>query len=511
MGRSGKRFGRELRIFLVLCALAFCARFFVAWDQSLWTDEVAGVLVSDRGLAGIIGIIAFFDVSPPLSYLFMRLVLFFGRSDIWLRVPFELLGALSCGLLYVLLRRLGVGFAWLAGALLAILPMHLYLSQEVRHYALSSVLSMLWMLTLIDFEDDPRRARGPFILVRLLGIFNHYYLFSLFCVDWAYLVWRRRRDVLKRLLWYQALVGIYYLPWVFALIHQIGARTYRFRVGASPVLVIKDLFSHILFFAADSPEPSLVALARADAYSSPLLLAAPFLFVLLAGAVFPSEFDRARKLLLSWLLVPVLLVALVAWRVPLYQHRYFIIVLGAFCGLLALGFGNLARLNRWVAISFGAIVVFVWSNVLLEYHLDETYHREDWRALSSYLESREPSRDVGILVYSPNAMGGLMYYYDGRMKVYEAIPSRGLGFGTYDLDLIRNRLRAISNLREIYFVDHYRHMFDPNGVVASEIEARYSKVEDFWDRYRIHGGRYVKRGSKGHEEESRAIPEAGGR
>jgi len=483
----------------------------IANGQSLWTDEVAGVLVSDHGLAGIIGIIALFDVSPPLSYLFIRLVLFFGRSDIWLRVPFELLGALACGLLFLLFRRLGMKLSWLAGALLALVPMHIYLTQEIRHYALSSVLSILWMFTLLAFEDDAKRARGTFILVRLLGIFNHYYFFLLFLVDWTYLVWRRRTDVLKRLLWYQVLVGLYYIPWTLALLHQLGARTYKFRTGVSPPLLLKDLFSHIFFYAADSPEPTVVLWSRADAYTSPLMLAAPFLFVMLAGALFASEHDRARKLVLSWLLVPILLVALVAWKVPLYQHRYFIIVLGAFCGLVALGLENLGRLNRWVALVFGALIIFTWSNVLFEYHSDRTYHREDWRGLTSYLESRQPSRYTGILTYSPNSMGGLMYYYDGRVRVYEAIPSVGIGFGTYDLDAIKNRLRAIFNLREIYFVDHYRHMFDPDSVVANGLEQRFLKVEDFWDRYRIHGGRYVRKGAEGHEGEGGDIPEARGR
>jgi len=491
------RLGKDFWIFSILCGLAFCARFFIAPGQSLWTDEIAGALMSDRGAGGIIGVVALFDVNPPLSYFFIRLALLFGRSDAWLRVPFEILGALSCGFLFLLFRRAGMKKPWLAGVLLAMMPMHIYLSQEIRHYALSSLLSILWAFTLLSFEENPKKSRGTFILVRLLGVLNHYYFFTLFFVDWAYLVWRRRKDVLKKLLWYQILVGIYFSPWLPALFHQISARTYQFRVGVAPQKLLADLVTHIFFYAADSPEPSIVAWSRTDPLSSLVLLAVPFVFVMLAGLRSFAQTERARKLAISWLVAPVFFVALLAWKVPLYQHRYFVIVLGAACGLLALGLENLSKLRRWVAIAFGGLCVFTWAVVLYEYHADSAYQRENWRAFATYLGSQPHSKRAGILTYTSDAAGPLGYYYNGEMKVLLAIPSKGFEFGKYDTDVIANRLRAIGNLDEIYFVDHYPHMFDPKGVVSSWLYRRYHKVDDFWDGFRIRGGRYVKGGKDG--------------
>lgn len=490
--RLKSKVGKSFWIFSILCVVAFCARFFVAYGQSLWTDEVAGVLTSDREAGGIIGIIALFDVNPPLSYFFIRLALLFGQKDTWLRVPFEILGALSCGLLFLLMRRASSKNSWLAGFLLAVMPMHVYLSQEVRHYALSAILSVLWMLTLLAFEENPKKARGAFILVRLLGVLNHYYFFTLFFVDWTYLLWRARRELLEKLLWYQALVGIYFLPWLPALIHQIGAKTYKFRQGVLPQSFLSDLFSHIFFYAADSPEPTIIVWSKQDILASPLLLAAPFLLAMLASLRSLPQTDRARKLVLSWLIVPTALVVLVAWKVPLYQHRYFVIILGAVCAALALGLENLSRLSRWVAVAFGALCVFCWGFVLCEYHTDSVYHREDWRALAEYLESQPATKRVGILTYTQDSTGGLAFYYGGRLTIFHAIPSKGFEFGRYDRKEINVRLRAIGNLEEIFFLDHYRHMFDPDSVVYNWLTPRYHKVEDFWEKFRIHGGRYVR-------------------
>lgn len=486
------KIGKIFWIFSILCIVAFCIRFFVARGQSLWTDEIAGVLMSNREIGGIVGVVALFDVNPPLSYFFIRLVLLIGDSDAWLRVPFEILGALSCGLLFLILRRAGMKNSWIAGFFLMAMPMHIYLSQEVRHYALSSVISILWMQTLLAFEDDPKRARGQFILVRLLGILNHYFFFFMFFVDWTYLVWRKRKAILKKLLWYQALVGVYFLPWLPALVHQIGAKTYKFRQGVSPLTFSSDLFSHMFFYAADSPEPTIVAWSKQDLFASPLILVAPFLFLLLASLRYFSETDRARKLIISWLFVPTIVVMLIAWKIPLYQHRYFVIVLGAVCAMIALGLENLGRLSKWIAVAFGVLCIFPWALVLYEYHTDGAYHREDWRALAQYLESQSHNRRAGILTYTSDSAGPLNYYYGGKMTIFQAIPSRGFEFGRYDMDEITNRLRAVGNLDEIFFIDHYRHMFDPDSIVYSWLVKRYHKVEDFWEKFRIHGGRYVK-------------------
>lgn len=153
---------------------AFVLRATTLARKSLWLDELVTLQIADRGVWDIIALR--WDPHPPLYYLFMHYWLRLGQSEVLLRLPSAVFGALSVGLLYAFVRQWGSRWTALAAAvLLAIAPMHVWYSQEARMYA----MVCLWgMASALAFSRAMRSGNGltwgAWIVVTALGLYTHY-------------------------------------------------------------------------------------------------------------------------------------------------------------------------------------------------------------------------------------------------------------------------------------------------------------------------------------------------
>jgi mannosyltransferase len=116
---------------------------------SLWIDEVyslrdAEVLSANASLR-------------PLYYLFLRAWQGVAGSDVaWLRAPSAVFGAAAVALLYVLVRRVGGrAAATLSAGTLALAASELARSQEIRMYALATLLALASVWALWRWHDRP--------------------------------------------------------------------------------------------------------------------------------------------------------------------------------------------------------------------------------------------------------------------------------------------------------------------------------------------------------------------
>jgi 4-amino-4-deoxy-L-arabinose transferase-like glycosyltransferase len=138
--------------------LALALRLFELGADSFWYDE-AGVaeVVLRPTLAGLLDGVRFHVMATPLDYLVARAFAAFGPSELTLRLPAALWGAGTVPLCYALFRRLAGPRAALWGAaLLALAPLHIRYSQELRFYAALVFFSALTTLLLLWLLDTPR-------------------------------------------------------------------------------------------------------------------------------------------------------------------------------------------------------------------------------------------------------------------------------------------------------------------------------------------------------------------
>ena len=167
-------FTRSRQSFLVGLALLTLAgvglRLFRLADQSFWIDEVSAVMTAQGPVKGIYERSALASNSLPTYFLLLKP--FVGTSRVNLEFQARLLSAIAGALAVPVF--VGVVFFWrrqrgnalLAGAFLAINPLHLWYSQEVRGYA---VMLLFGLLTLLCFELARQKRQTIWWILYLLA------------------------------------------------------------------------------------------------------------------------------------------------------------------------------------------------------------------------------------------------------------------------------------------------------------------------------------------------------
>src|SRR5207248_2336285 len=84
----------------------------------------------------------------------------FGGGEAAVRGLSVLFGIAAIAALWGAARRqLGPAYGWLAAALLAVSPLHVYFSREARNYALASLLAVPVFFALLAAQEDERQGR----------------------------------------------------------------------------------------------------------------------------------------------------------------------------------------------------------------------------------------------------------------------------------------------------------------------------------------------------------------
>lgn len=221
--------GRRLPV-AALLLLAFALRTHRIGEQRVWWDEGWSVWVARFSPLEILRQTGH-DVHPPLYFELLHVWrALSGDSEAALRLSAAVLGVLTVALTYTLGRRMARGTlspAWanavgLSAALfLTVSRFAIAWSQEIRMYALASLLAVLsvWAARRV-WERDRRRDAALYVLTTAAGLYTLYLFAPVWmAVNIAWLwVWRgaadRRREFL-RWVGLQLLVLMLILPWLW--------------------------------------------------------------------------------------------------------------------------------------------------------------------------------------------------------------------------------------------------------------------------------------------------------
>ena len=168
-----------LLFLILLLILAAGLRFYQLNVNGLWVDEIFTALIAspDKTLAEVIS--AALDTplpTPPLWFIishgFMKVL---GVSDTVVRLPAVIAGVLGVWAIYLVGKTLfDQRVGWSAAVLLALSPMHLYISREARYYAPITLFSLLTIYFLHQgLTHRQKKWWVGFTLATLCNIYIH--------------------------------------------------------------------------------------------------------------------------------------------------------------------------------------------------------------------------------------------------------------------------------------------------------------------------------------------------
>ena len=409
-------------LLLAVILLSFALRLYRLDWQSLWWDEVKTIERGSVALPDMMVDLLAKRHHLPFYFVVMKIWLQIGQSAFIARTFSMFWGVISVALIYQLGRRAfnrQVGL--LVAFLLAINPFHIWYSQEARMYMLlmsTIIAAHLFLLCLL--RQDIWFYWVGYMLTMLTAVYTH--LFALLIIVAHYIFFALHFRFLKPLflkwLGYTAVVGALFAIWGVILLQTGGLKE------ATPPWIVgtswSDLFLTLLAFSAGRT----IDPAQAIYYLVPLVYLVGLLVIIFnrkqialpERPVEPQQYQTfATRLLLIWLITPLLLTFFVSFswpgrmrQVSLYTDRYLIIVLPALLVLATQGLIQLGqKMPHFLLLALGAIILGTIPGLYNNYFQPQ-YGREGWQEAVDYLAANALDTD---LIWSQNDHQVPLNYY----------------------------------------------------------------------------------------------------
>ncbi|NIN65090.1 MAG: hypothetical protein GTO63_10385 [Anaerolineae bacterium] len=413
------------RLMLPILLLAFLLRVAYLDAQSLWWDEAFSVTISSMDLSSLLDAALDDRVHPPLYYLVLRFWLSLGQSEFVLRALSAVTGVLAVACMFPMAsvvgdRRLGV----MSALALAICPLHIWYSQEVRMYSLSIFLTLMANYFFLRLLRDRRLTNWlGYGISMLLAMYTHYLTLFVILAQMTYLTLtrQRHRTLLREWLLCMLIVGLLCTPWFIAIFLSGGF--YQASISWIQPVAPEDLFWTIYSFGlgfTSNPSNPFNILAG-------LLLTGILAYVsvrLLLGKIVVQHRNKLWFVWL-WLMLPLMLVFLISldWPLPqkrsIYVDRFLTPLLPALVILTGYGVTQVFGRKRLLGVLTIVALLLPLGVSSGSLYLNSEYHRDQWRQAISAIKENAQGGD--ILLVRPHHYVPL-YYYDLQELPWYTVP-----------------------------------------------------------------------------------------
>lgn len=305
---------------VAVVVLALVVRFNGITVPAIWLDEAFSVLLA-RYEPSQIWFITARDVHPPLYYLILHYwMILFGDGVLSVRS----LGAIAdVGTVLLSIKLISLvatrRATWIAGLLLALLPILVRYSQEARMYTLLSFWLMSATVALVCWVKDIGKTRFPvfYVLLMTAAFYTHYLAALCVLVHWFYWWWGRPGIFLTALptrswILANAAIVVGFLPWLPHFIDQWADKP-----AWMPPVTVQAVVSLVWQFIVMNGWGS----------QSLYLRAIPLVLVVACAAVLIWK-DRSQHrymgLVLGYFFIPAVVLVLLALFGPIFVPRYLI-------------------------------------------------------------------------------------------------------------------------------------------------------------------------------------------
>jgi mannosyltransferase len=414
VGRKITNYGIAL---LAIVLVGVFLRVYHLGTTSIWGDEAVSIWFGRLNVSQMVQATAG-DVHPPLYYFLLHYwMMFFGTSEVAVRLLSVLFGVLAIPMIYVVGRQLFDEEVGLVGALiLALSSFNIAYSQETRMYTLMvllTLLSMYFFLRLLQ-RSNPVLLAGYVLSTTLLAYTHIYGLFvviaqNIYVVS-LLLLSKHCTFRLKHWAVLQAIVVALFAPWIGVLMRQAAAIESGYWIPRPTINTIVETFHSYSNYAGDSAGSftplyifigfSIFSLLTYKKVRGSLDWKAPqqtlksFLWEVRIQDAVPVY------LLAVWLLTINLIPFVISlFATPIYLLRYTIAASAAFYLLVAKGIRNIN--NRYAKVAVIVLIALLCSTSL------QTYYGS-WQ-----VQPRE-----AINVVNNNAKSGDLVIYSPTVDVY---------------------------------------------------------------------------------------------
>lgn len=483
---------------ILLSVVALGIRLYGLDHRPLRGDEAFGAFLARQGLPEMwTTIVASDEPHPPLYYTLLHVwLLLAGDSELALRLPSVLFGALAVPLTYAMARRLfGTGAGLLAALLIVGSSQHLWYSQEARMYSLVMALSAgsTWLL-LEALHRDRWRWWSAYSLCVAALLYTHYFGAFLLAghgmlalgARWLW-PWRQERartegpdpgQILpsgpRTLRWMLAIAVALLLfgPWAF---HVAGMALGHEKDWVPPVDAFSFLGRTLLAFLVS---PASVP-GQPVAGTPPLAFALAWSVLLLAGLL---AFATDRRPLsagslpaLVLVLAPLVTVYVASLVRPLFLERFMTFLLPPFLVLLAGAALHFSAHRHWPAA--GVALVFLAGNLSVHaaYLGDPSWRENGLHVAAAFLLRELGPGDVVLSNFPDPAFAYYLGYPGNSGPPAYVAPDHP----TVSPEEVASQLQTlVSGARRIWFLPQQAPGWDRDGLVGRWLDMHALKVAE---------------------------------
>ncbi|KAA0995885.1 hypothetical protein FQ192_07525 [Pseudomonas sp. ANT_J12] len=408
-GKENVRLQRPCLIILSVTSILLISvvvRLYGVGKIPVWSDEAFTLILSSYSPSQIV-FHTTQDVHPPLYYLVLHCWMsIFGNGLFATRSLSVMAGSLSVLLGMWLLslictRRAAV----LGGVILALLPIAVRYSQEVRMYALLGLLMLGATIAFVYWLKNPRVnfALAMYVVLAMAGLYTHYFAAVGLVSYWAYLlVLMCRREVSYKYLfakdWWLAniLIALFFTPWVPNLLHQLEFSGFNWIERSDFDAVVSAMWMFVSY--TDGLDFHVLLF-----YSLPVAL-----FVIALVAMMHDSTPRKYSyLIVTYTWFPLVLIALVSFFRPLFVVRYFMFAALGLPMIMALALDTYwVRWRLYCCISMVLIISMESAGIYNVHRVGHVVHQEinSMDAVSAQLNAQVATKDEVLITY------GFLYF-----------------------------------------------------------------------------------------------------
>lgn len=447
---------------ILVTLLGLGLRLFRLANQSFWIDEISSIMAAQGPLKGIYERSALASNSLPTYFLLLKLFVGNAITDLEFRARLlsVIAGALSVpvfiGVVYLWRRQRGT--ALLAGVLLAVNPLHLWYSQEVRGYAL---MLLFGLLTLLCFEVAREKRRAGwwtlYVLCALMAMAVHKtgLIFLAACGLWH--TW----DVYKHREPFRSLLP--HLPVIAATIVVLALKSHPPPEGYGRSANGLEIgYTFLTFVGGYSFGPSVTDIQSYGPFTAITRHAAQtgiLLLVILAMACFAA--CRIRRLIsgreIQLLLLGVGVVSIYALFSGFpYNVRY---ALPALFGFLALAAALAAESGKCASGLLVATMLVVSLSADGQWFYNPQYRKDDCRAAANWLAQNK--KRVHSWTVLPEYMNVPIEWY--------LRPSPDVLAG--EIPPTADRTTTFPPVPDVLIISRRHHLLEPDRIIAGYVSA----------------------------------------
>ncbi|TNF52791.1 hypothetical protein EP227_06855, partial [bacterium] len=326
----------------------------------------------------------------------------------------------------------GKNIGLLSAFILAIAPLHIYYSQEVRSYSLMVLLSLFSMYFFIRLMEErtSNHSRGYAIFSALLLYTHHYGLFIIVAQN-IYLLTvpflSKGANTLNPGKWLRLQITLFliYVPWIvpwggILIYRAIQHQTRTGWIPLPPFYSVIETFSvycgslSFLWFFLILAFLSLIThkgtdddLDRENASSRPESITRDLRFPHTSRVYF----------LILWLLVPVFLPFIISHLfMPIYNTRYTIAASLAFYMLIAKGIDNVHK--KYIQSVLILIITVISLGNTFEYYTKTD--KQQWREVIHNID--QTAEEGELILFIPSYSKKFIFDYFSRRPYLQALP-----------------------------------------------------------------------------------------